>query len=375
MTTEELTKIRKHLHKHPELSGDEYNTQAFVKTQLKELGIKEVLEVGKTGLAVFFRSKNPGKKVMLRADMDALPIKETNTFEYKSIYPEVSHKCGHDGHTTIMLGLAAQLHKQENSCGEVCLIFQPAEEKGRGAQQILSDENFDFDADMVFALHNVPAYPKHTIVCRKGSFTPAVKSVIFKLNGKTSHAAEPEKGINPGLAIAEILHLSKTLTVDNLDRDDFALITMVHVNMGEKAYGISAGYGEVHFTIRTWTNNVMDNLTDRLLDSANSIADKHLLEISEEWLEVFEANENDEAAVEIVKASAQELGLEYEDRKTPFKWGEDFGLYTQKYRGLMFGLGAGLDCPALHNPDYDYPDEITKTGIDMFNSILKHALK
>jgi amidohydrolase len=375
MTTEELTKIRKHLHKHPELSGDEYNTQAFVKTQLKELGIKEVLEVGKTGLAVFFRSKNPGKKVMLRADMDALPIKETNTFEYKSIYPEVSHKCGHDGHTTIMLGLAAQLHKQENSCGEVCLIFQPAEENGRGAQQILSDENFDFDADMVFALHNVPAYPKHTIVCRKGSFTPAVKSVIFKLNGKTSHAAEPEKGINPGLAIAEILHLSKTLTVDNLDRDDFALITMVHVNMGEKAYGISAGYGEVHFTIRTWTNNVMDNLTDRLLDSANSIADKHLLEISEEWLEVFEANENDEAAVEIVKASAQELGLEYEDRKTPFKWGEDFGLYTQKYRGLMFGLGAGLDCPALHNPDYDYPDEITKTGIDMFNSILKHALK
>ena len=374
MTAEELQKIRRHLHQHPEVSNREQETKKYVKSHLEKLDNDGLLEVGKTGLAVFFKGKEPGKKVLLRADMDALPIEEINEFEYKSRNPGVSHKCGHDGHTTIMLGVASNLSQNKPSRGEVCLIFQPAEENGTGARQILEDKNFDFKADKAIALHNLPGYPLHKIVCRKDTFTAAAKSVIFKLHGKTSHAAEPEKGINPGLAIAEILQLSESLSQKDFDYDDFRLITMVHLEMGEKAYGISAGYGEVHFTLRTWQNEVMEKLDKDLVEAVERICDKHKLKLEKEYLEIFHANENDEEAYEVIKKAASENGFKYEDRRTGFKWGEDFGLFTDRYNGAMFGIGSGENCPALHNPDYDYPDEITETGVKMFNKILELSL-
>lgn len=374
MTAKELQKIRRHLHQHPEVSNHEQETKKYVKSHLEKLDYDGLQEVGKTGLAVFFKGKEQGKKILLRADMDALPIEEINDFEYKSQNPGVSHKCGHDGHTTIMLGVASCLSQNRPQRGEVCLVFQPAEENGTGARQILEDKNFEFKADKAFALHNLPGYPLHKIVCRKDTFTAAAKSVIFKLHGRTSHAAEPEKGINPGLAIAEILHLSESLLQVDFDRDDFRLITMVHVEMGEKAYGISAGYGEVHFTLRTWQNDVMDKLDKDLVKAVERICAKHKLKLEKEYLEIFHANENDEEAYEIIKKAAAENGFEYEDRKTGFKWGEDFGLFTDRYKGAMFGIGSGENCPALHNPDYDYPDEITETGVKMFTKILELAL-
>ena len=374
MTAEELQKIRRHLHQHPEVSNHEQETKKYVKSHLEKLDYDGLQEVGKTGLAVFFKGKEQGKKILLRADMDALPIEEINEFEYKSQNPGVSHKCGHDGHTTIMLGVASNLSRNRPERGEVCLVFQPAEENGTGARQILEDKNFDFKADKAIALHNLPGYPLHKIVCRKDTFTAAAKSVIFKLNGKTSHAAEPEKGINPGLAIAEILQLSETLSEKDINAKDFRLITMVHVEMGEKAYGISAGYGEVHFTLRTWQNEVMDKLDKDFVEAVERICAKHKLKLEKEYLEIFHANENDEEAYEIIKKAASENGFEYEDRKTGFKWGEDFGLFTDRYKGAMFGIGSGENCPALHNPDYDYPDEITETGVKMFTKILELAL-
>lgn len=374
MTAKELQKIRRHLHQHPEVSNHEQETKKYVKSHLEKLDHDGLLEVGKTGLAVFFKGEEQGKKILLRADMDALPIEEINDFEYKSQNPGVSHKCGHDGHTTIMLGVASSLSQNRPESGEVCLVFQPAEENGTGARQMLEDKNFEFKADKAFALHNLPGYPLHKIVCRKDTFTAAAKSLIFKLHGRTSHAAEPEKGINPGLAIAEILHLSESLSQVDFDRDDFRLITMVHVEMGEKAYGISAGYGEVHFTLRTWQNEVMDKLDKDLVKAIERICAKQKLKLEKEYLEIFHANENDEEAYEIIKKAAAENGFEYEDRKTGFKWGEDFGLFTDRYKGAMFGIGSGENCPALHNPDYDYPDEITETGVKMFTKILELAL-
>ncbi len=374
MTTEDLKQIRRHLHQNPELSTEEYQTKAFVKKKLEEIGVANIQEVGGTGLAVFFKGEKPGKKILLRGDMDALPIQETNDFEHKSKVDGVSHKCGHDGHTTIMLGVADRLQKEGIDKGEVCLIFQPAEENGKGAKAILEDPNFSFKADKAFALHNLPGYPLHKIVCRKGSFTAAAKSVIFKLHGKTSHAAEPERGINPGLAIARILNLSEELSVKEIELDNFALITMVHVSMGEKSYGVSAGYGEVHLTLRTWRNDVMDKLEKDLVNRTHKIAATYGLELEEEWLELFDANDNDKEAFEIIKQSAEALNLEFEVKPTPNKWGEDFGLFTKLYKGAMFGVGSGENCPALHNPDYDYPDEITETGVNMFVEILKKAL-
>ena len=374
MTFEELQTFRRYLHQHPELSNHEQETKRYVKQHLEKLDHNGLFEVGKTGLAIFFKGNKPGKRILLRADMDALPIQEINDFEYKSHKPGVSHKCGHDGHTAIMLGVACHLSQNKPEKGEVCLVFQPAEENGTGARQILEDNNFNFAADNAFALHNLPGYPLHKVVCRKGIFTAAAKSVIFKLHGKTSHAAEPELGINPGLAISEILQLSDSLSQKDINQDDFRLITMVHIEMGEKAYGVSAGYGEVHFTLRTWKNEVMDRLDEDLVKAVEDICAKHKLRLDKEYLEVFYANDNEEGAYEIIKKAASENDFSYEDRLTGFKWGEDFGLFTERYKGAMFGIGSGENCPALHNPDYDFPDEITQTGVKMFTKILELAL-
>lgn len=374
MTPEQLKQIRRYLHQNPELSTMESNTQAFVKQTLNEIGVENVLEVGGTGLAVFFKGEKSGKKILLRGDMDALPIQETNGFEYRSKIDGVSHKCGHDGHTTIMLGVADRLQKEGIERGEVCLIFQPAEENGKGAKAILEDPNFNFKADKAFALHNLPGYPLHKIVCKQGSFTAAAKSVIFKLHGKTSHAAEPERGLNPGLAISRILNLSEELSVKEVELGHFALITMVYVTMGEKSYGVSAGYGEVHLTLRTWRNDVMDTLQKELVHRTQKIAATYGLDLQEEWLEEFDANDNEAEAYKIIKQSAEALNLEFEEKPTPNKWGEDFGLFTKLYKGAMFGVGSGENCPALHNPDYDYPDEITETAVNMFVEILRKAL-
>lgn len=374
MEIAELTRFRRYLHAHPELSTQESKTQVAVKKELQDLGITNIREAGGTGLLVHFKAEKPGRKIALRADMDALPIEEVNDFEHRSKNDGVSHKCGHDGHTAVMLGVAAALQKNPPEKGEVLLIFQPAEENGKGAKAILEDEVFDFAADKVFAFHNLPRFPLGKIVCKKDSFTAAAKSVIFKLKGKTAHAAEPEKGINPGWAISRILPLARELSINEPARDDFKLITLVHVNLGEKAYGISAGYGEVHLTLRSWSNEVMDQLENDLREAVSEIAREEQIQVEEEWLEIFHANDNDHEAFETIKRSAETLSLDFEECQEPFRWGEDFGLFTRRFSGAMFGVGAGVDSPALHNPDYDFPDEIIEPARDMFLEILKQEL-
>ncbi len=374
MELEELRRFRRYLHAHPELSTQEVKTQQYLKKELEKVGVKQVVEAGGTGLLVHFKGAKSGKKIALRADMDALPIAEINDFEHRSIHEGVSHKCGHDGHTTVMLGVAAHLVRNPPERGEVLLIFQPAEENGRGARAILEDAAFDFAADQFFAFHNLPGLPLHQVVCKKDSFTAAAKSLIIKLKGKTSHAAEPEKGINPGLAISKILALSQQQSQVDTSKDNFRLVTMVYVTMGEKSYGVSAGYGEVHFTLRSWKNEVMKELEDDLLREVNTICGQEGLQLETEWKEIFHANENDHQAYTWVKEAAEEAGFEFKTASEPFKWGEDFGLFTERFRGAMFGIGAGENTPALHNPDYDYPDEITPTAIRMFVSILERNL-
>jgi len=373
MDTQGLTEFRRYLHAHPEVSTKEFETQNLVEKKLRKLGVEDITKAGHTGLLVHFKGKSKGKLLALRADMDALPIQEENDFEYASENQGVSHKCGHDGHTAIMLGVAAELAKVPPEKGDVLLIFQPAEENGKGAKAILEDPDFSFEPDMIFAFHNLPGYPLHQVVCKKDSFTAAAKSVIFRLKGKTAHAAEPELGINPAFGLAEIIGLAKKLSQPDTTRDDFRLISLIHINLGEKSYGVSAGVGEIHLTLRSWSNQVMDELEQALRQQVEEIAQKEKLTVNEEWLEIFAANDNDHRAFDIIKSSAEDLELDFKERDEPFKWGEDFGLFTTKFKGAMFGVGSGENSPALHNPDYDFPDEIIPTTVKMFLQILKKA--
>lgn len=372
---DKLTGIRKVLHAHPEISEHEFGTQQRILDFLSEESNATVKKVALTGVLATFTSTQPGPTIMIRGDIDALPIAEINTFDYKSTSEGVSHKCGHDGHTTILLGLTKLLSEAPIEKGKVLLLFQPAEENGMGAEAILRDKVFSQEKiDYVFALHNLPGYKKHEIVVKENEFTGNVKSIILKMTGKTAHAAEPEQGDNPSMAIAEIFTYADKITHNKPEEPNFFLMTAVYATLGDMAYGISAGYGEVHFTIRSWDTDLMDQRSEEIVTFMEKTCKKYKLTPGISWTQIFKANINHPESVEFIRNAAKQNNLTLTERAYPFRWGEDFGVFTQLYKGAMFGLGAGVSTPALHNPDYDYPDEITESGIKMFYQIIQQIL-
>jgi metal-dependent amidase/aminoacylase/carboxypeptidase family protein len=199
--------------------------------------------------------------------------------------------------------------------------------------------------------------------------------LIIKLTGKTAHAAQPLTGHNPSYAIAEITQWALENEQTDEKHPNYHLITPVFTEIGSRDYGISAGYGEVHFTIRSWEQSKMESVTEAFLTKVKSIAAAHKLELAHEFTAVFAANHNNHFVVDQILQSAKDLGLNHSEKAEPFPWGEDFGLFTQTIPGAMFGLGSGENTPALHNPDYDYPDEITETGINLFYAIAQHIVE
>lgn len=370
-----LIDLRHWLHAHPEVSGKEKNTAAHVVDFIKKLNPDQlVTDIGGHGILALFDSGKPGPTLLFRADMDALPIRESNAFAYRSKTDGVSHKCGHDGHTTILCGLAERLSDEKPSAGKVYLLFQPAEETGEGAAEIGKDPKFNVKPDLVFALHNLPGYEHGHIIVRDGLFSAAVNSLVIKLTGKTAHAAEPEFGSNPANAISEIIAFADGLNHNVPADENFQLLTPVHIRMGSKAYGISAGEAELHYTLRCWNNENLRKLESALIGKAESVAAANNLTCTREFTQTFFANNNDPAANELVRMAARQNNIVVEERPTPFKWAEDFGYFTSTYKGCMFGLGAGNKQPALHNPDYDFPDSIIAAGIDTFHSIIKNTI-
>ncbi|MEZ5017218.1 MAG: amidohydrolase [Flavipsychrobacter sp.] len=373
---EDLIAIRRHLHQHPELSKQESKTQEFVLGLLGKLNVDSVEKVANTGIVVFFKGKAEGKNLLFRGDMDALPIQEFNDFEYRSSSENVSHKCGHDGHTTIMYGLAKQYAIERPEKGDVCIVFQPAEEIGWGAVEIVKTGLLDkHSIDNVVSLHNVPGYVLHDIVCREGSFTPAVTTLIASFIGYTSHAAEPWNGRNPAAAMSKYMLEALKYNEEQKKTHEFVTITPVYTEMGALAYGTSAGEGSVHLTIRADSTEKLERILAAIQEQGFAIAKGEGLQIKFKEEERFESNKNAQDVVALIKASANHLGLNYVEKDEPFRWGEDFGIYTQKVEGAMFGIGSGLDCKPLHHPAYDFPDEIITTAINMFITLQKEAQK
>jgi len=371
--------VRRKLHAMAEVSGREEQTAAFVADFLAELEPDELVKgIGGHGLVATFHGREPeaGPTLLFRSELDALPIHESNTFAHRSKKKGVSHKCGHDGHMAILLGFAAKVARERPERGSVQVLFQPAEETGQGARWMLNDPAFaDFRPDWVFALHNLPGYPQEQILLCNGTFTASVVSAAIRFQGRTAHAAEPEKGRNPSWAIGHLLKELEEKQIRDDESDRFLLLTPVHLRVSEQpAYGTAPGEGELHLTLRCWTAERMRNTKQWLRKKIEKWSKRYELDFSLDWIEPFAATINDEDAVEQIAQAAEKLGIEVSWMERPFRFGEDFGLFTQKFRGAMFGLGGGLDQPALHHADYDFPDELITPAIAIYETILRQYL-
>lgn len=369
---EKLINLRKHLHSIPELSDQEKLTSRTIKEFLLNCNPTRILtDLGGHSIVATWDSGNEGKELVFRSELDALPIEETNDFDYRSKNKNVSHKCGHDGHSAILCGIAMYLQFNKPAKGKIRLLLQSSEETGTGAKSILDDIKFsEIKPDYIFALHNIPGFKLNEIIIKNSIFTASVNSMIINLYGKESHAAEPEQGINPALAVSEILRDCLAMSNNNDEDDDMRVITPVCIELGEKAYGISAGNASIHFTLRCWNDKNLQRLEKEIESVCKKISGEMGLKTEFEYLQTFHASDNDPEAVDLVRKAANTLRLSVIEKKYPFKWGEDFGLFTSRFKGCMFGLGAGENIPALHNPDYDFPDELIVTGVNMYIEIL-----
>ena len=372
MQKDTFYQIRRELHQHPELSGHEARTARFVEDKLQAFHPTKVIRhVGGHGLLVEYFFSEDGPTVLFRADMDAVAVQEPDDIPHHSQTPGVAHKCGHDGHTTILLRFARMLSERPLPKGRVLLLFQPAEENGSGSKAVLDTKVLDYyKIDKAFALHNIPGYPASAVLCKEDSFTCAVVSVSITLTGKTSHAAEPQKGISPIPATLNIVDELLRWNNTYIQSDDYFLSTIVEIHVGEEAYGVSAGNSVIRATLRAKTDKLLHQHAQQLKELvATECKRTPDLQHEMEWLEPFSANENDPQSVGMIKNAALRNNLPYIELQTPFSWGEDFGLFTQQYKGAIFGLGSGENCAPLHSPQYDFPDEVIETGATLFYTI------
>jgi len=367
--------LRKHLHKYPELSGQESVTAEYILKQFARFSPdRTYIGVGGEGLAFCFDAKAPGPNVLFRSELDALPIQEENSFSHRSVNEGVSHKCGHDGHMAILMALAEVVVQNLPRKGSVTFLFQPAEETGEGAIAVVRDAQFaQFNPDYCFALHNLPGHPLGDVLIREGGFNCASRGMIINLEGRTAHAAYPETGISPALALADLMQSLPALAA-SLPSEELIMLTLIHCSMGEEAFGTAAGAGKLLVTLRSETNQGMQLLIDNVTQQVEQLAARDKLSVNIEWQDVFNASINDAKCAQHVANAAVHCGNKVIWLDEPLRWSEDFGALSQSAKGAMFAFGAGTDLPQIHNPDYDFPDELINQGRDIFFKIYSDLL-
>ncbi|MEQ8204827.1 MAG: amidohydrolase [Woeseia sp.] len=366
-------KLRHSLHAYPDLSGAEQATAARIRDFFVPLEPDTVIsELGGSGVAFVFDSGAAGDTLMLRCELDALPVQESVDLPWRSTRNGVSHKCGHDGHMAILATVGERLARQRPATGRVVLLFQPAEETGVGAQQVTADPQFSrIRPDLVFGLHNVPGFPLGQIIVRDGTFSCASRGMIVRLTGKAAHAAQPETGVSPAATVSRLLDASDNIA-STLTTDELVLATVVGVSMGGRNFGMAPGTAEICVTLRAETDATMSGLVQHFEALVRSEAERRDLQFNIRYQDVFDATVNSPAAVNIVRQAA--AGLPLAEATEPFRWSEDFGRFTQLGDGAFFGLGAGESVPALHNDDYDFPDALIQQGADVFLNIIDVCL-
>ena len=297
----ELTEFRRALHRHPEVSGEEADTAKTIVAALQPMSPTRILTgLGGHGVAAVFDSGQDGPTVLFRAELDALPIEERNdAIAWPSAVPGKSHVCGHDGHMTMLLALGRMISRRPIAQGRAILMFQPAEEDGSGAKAVISDPAYqEIKPDWAFAIHNEPGSPFGFVSTRIGLMNCASLGLKINLRGKTAHAADPQDGVSPALAVAKLIPALDALgNGDGGPRnDDFRLVTITHASIGEPTFGIAPGDAQVFATLRTAGDSGLDSVEAAARNLATGVAEDFGLHVAFEVHDHFAASVNDAEA-------------------------------------------------------------------------------
>lgn len=372
----DLRAFRRELHRHPEVSGDEAGTACRVQDMLARYDPDRLIAgLGGHGLAAVYKGKAPGPTVLFRCELDALPIQERADIVHLSQNDGVAHLCGHDGHMAIVAGLARLFRREPPVRGRVVLLFQPAEETGAGAAAVLADPKFaEFAPDYAFALHNRPGLPLGYVGLAAGPVACASRGMEITLHGKEAHASDPATGLSPMVALARLMPDLSGLSHGDLDDPDFALVTITHARLGQPAFGVAPGEARLMATLRTRVDDRMAALCEAAEARVRQVAKAEGLGVEVAWRDVFRHSENAPEAVEILRRSVTALGMTHGEDGCPMRASEDFGRFGDAAKAAMLYLGSGKAHPALHNPDFDFPDALIAPGVRLFHHVARGLL-
>jgi amidohydrolase len=372
--------IRRDLHQHPEIAFEEVRTMGVVAERLRELGLSPREGVGKTGVVAVWDSGRPGNTVLLRADIDALPVPEEKSVDYRSIRGDWMHACGHDGHTAVLLSVAeVLLARAETLSGRIVFIFQPAEEIVRGAQAMLADGALDgIRVDRVLGLHLSSNAPTGVVAVREGPMMAATDSFRLLLRGRGGHAAKPNETIDPVVASAQLVLALQTLVSRETDPVDQAVISITSIH-GGTAYNIIPEEVELKGTLRTFDAGTRARLRERILAVANGVASTHRAALSHEWNEGSPAVVNDAMATEHLRSVARGiLGEDKVVQSPQMMGGDDMALWLQQGRGCYFFVGASAGEASAwphHHPRFDIDEAALPIAVEVLASAAADLLR
>lgn len=372
---EGLVSFRRDIHAHPELAYEEVNTAEKVAASLREIGLEVTTGVGKTGVVGTLKVGNSNRSLGLRADMDALPIVEETGLPYASCHHGVFHGCGHDGHTTMLLGAAHQLARTRNFDGTVHFIFQPAEEGLAGAKAMIEDGLFDrFPCDRVYAFHNWPDLPAGTISTRPGPIMAAADKFSIRVKGKGGHAAVPHQTPDAILAASELVSQLNTIVSRRIAPTSTAVLSVTQIS-GGNSHNVLPGAVTLTGTVRTFDPAVQDQIEAAVRQVIDGVALASGTQISIDYHRYYPATINAGAAAEHALKVAASVGKAVQTPEPAFT-SEDFAFMLQACEGayVWLGQGRGGEHIPLHHPGYDFNDDIIATGVNLHVALVEDFL-
>ncbi|MEK6348215.1 MAG: M20 aminoacylase family protein [Burkholderia sp.] len=376
----DLLEIRHHIHRHPELAFEEIATAALVADKLDSWGWQVTRGVGETGVVGTLTVGDGTRRIGIRADMDALPILEATGLPYASETHGKMHACGHDGHTTMLLGAARQLARTRNFSGTVHLYFQPAEEKGvdSGAQRMIADGLFErFPCDAVFGMHNHPGAEPGTFLMRRGAFMAAGDRVLIEIEGVGGHAARPHLTVDTVVVTASIVMALQTIVSRNVDPAQSAVVTIGAMHAGT-ANNVIPQRARLELSVRSFSETVRAQLKQRITEIAEGQAASYGATARVDYVEGYPVVVNSDAETDFAAQVAKELvgDANVVEQTSQLMGSEDFAYMLQQRPGsfVRLGNGVGEDGCMVHNPHYDFNDHNLPIGAAYWTRLVERYL-